>query len=297
MARDEKPLCPPPDPNPHPPKFAMPANASDCHAHVFGPASRYPYQEDRSYTPRDTPLPMLRALHETLGIQRLVVVQASAHGVDNRAVLDAVATDRKNLRGIAAVTEDVTDRELAALNEAGVRGIRLNMVDRGGMPFRSLAEVGKFSERIRDFGWHIELLIHVESRQEELRELARTVKVPMSVGHMGYTKVANGGIEHPGYQAFLDLLRDGYFWVKLTAPYRISAHDDFPYPDIAAMAQAVVAAAPDRVVWGSDWPHVIHYRGMPNDGDLLDALADWVPDPEQRRRILVENPERLYGFD
>ncbi len=296
MTSEDKPLCPPPDPDPHAPAFAMPPGATDCHAHVFGPASRYPYQENRSYTPRDMPLSRLRALHEVLGIGRLVVVQASAHGVDNRAVLDAVASDRRNLRGIAAVTEEVGDAELARLNEGGVRGIRVNLVDRGGMPFSSLAALGRMAERIRDFGWHIELLVHVESRPEELRELATTVCVPLSVAHIGYTKAAAGGADHPGFQAFLALLRDGHFWVKLTGPYRISAHDNFPYPDVAAMARAVVAAAPDRVVWGSDWPHVIHYRGMPNDGDLLDALADWAPDEALRRRILVDNPARLYGF-
>lgn len=297
MTADDKPLCPPPDPNPHPPKFEMPASAADCHAHVFGPASRYPYQEARSYTPRDNPLSKLRAMHATLGLERLVVVQASAHGTDNSAVLDAVATDPKTLRGIGAVTEDVSDRELARLNDGGIRGIRVNLVDRGGMPFSSLAALGAMAERIRDFGWHVELLVHVEQSIAELRELAETLCVPISIGHIGYTKTAVGGIDHPGYQEFLALLRDGHFWVKLTAPYRISGHDQFPYPDVAPMAEAVVAAAPDRVIWGSDWPHVIHYRGMPNDGDLLDALADWVPDAALRRRILVDNPKRLYGFD
>lgn len=296
MSDDDKPLCPPPDPHPHPPHFTMPKGAADCHAHVFGPASRYPYQENRSYTPRDMPLSALRALHRTLGIERLVVVQASAHGLNNNAVLDAVATDRKNLRGIAAVSEDTSDRELQRLNDGGIRGIRVNLVDRGGNPFSSLAAVGKMAERIRDFGFHIELLVHVESFPE-LRQLAETTCVPLSVGHIGYTKAAAGGIDHPGFQQFLTLLRDGHYWVKLTAPYRISAHDNFPYPDVAPMARAVVEAAPDRVIWGSDWPHVIHYRGMPNDGDLLDALADWAPDADLRQRILVDNPARLYRFD
>jgi predicted TIM-barrel fold metal-dependent hydrolase len=295
MTSQDKPLCPPPDPDPHPPRFAMPPGATDSHAHVFGPESRYPYQEERSYTPRDMPLANLRAVHETLGIERLVIVQASAHGVDNSAVLAAIATDRAHLRGIAAVTEEVSDRELTRLHEGGIRGIRVNLVDRGGMPFSSFAALGKMAERIRDFGWHIEFLVHVESCPE-LRELATTLSVPLSVGHVGYTKAAAGGVAHPGFQEFLALLRDGHYWVKLTAPYRISAHDNFPYPDIAAMAETVVAAAPDRVVWGSDWPHVIHYRGMPNDGDLLDALADWVPDAGLRQRILVDNPARLYGF-
>jgi 2-pyrone-4,6-dicarboxylate lactonase len=120
--------------------------------------------------------------------------------------------------------------------------------------------------------------------------------VPMSVGHTGYTKAVAGGLDHPGFREFLAMLRDGFFWVKLTGPYRISARVKFPYDDVTAMAKAVIAAAPDRVVWGSDWPHVMVAADMPNDGDLLDALAEWAPDPVQRNRILVDNPARLYGF-
>ena len=290
----DKPLCPPPDANPHSPNFAIPLRATDCHAHVFGPASRYPYQDNRSYTPPDTPLAQLRAMHQKLGIERLVLVQASVHGTDNSAVLDAVATDRKRFRGIATITEETSEAELTRLKDGGICGIRVNLVDRGGNPFSSLGALTGISERIRDFGFHIELLVHVESFPE-IRTLAKSVRVPLSVGHIGYTKATGGGIAHPGYREFLSLLRDGYFWVKLTGPYRISAQD-IPYSDILPMAQAVIAAAPDRVVWGSDWPHVMQYRTMPNDGDLLDALAEWAPDATQRQRILVDNPARLYGF-
>lgn len=295
MSQEQKP-CPPPDRNPHPPRFTVPDGATDCHAHVFGPATRYPYQPDRSYTPPDLPLPELRRMHATLGIRRLVLVQASVHGTDNSAVRDAVATDPANLRGIAAMTEETSDRELAALREAGIRGVRVNLVDRGGMPFRSLTALAQAAERIRDFGFHIELLVHVESFPD-LRLLAKTIRVPMSVGHIGYTKAAGGGLRHPGFQDFLSLLRDGFFWVKLTGPYRISACEHSPYTDVSDMAKAVIAAAPDRVVWGSDWPHVMVQTKMPNDGDLLDAVIDWAPDPVDRHRILVDNPARLYGFD
>jgi predicted TIM-barrel fold metal-dependent hydrolase len=230
-----------------------------------------------------------------LGLQRLVLVLASVHGADNSAVRDAVASDPVNLRGIAAMTEDTSDKELAGLRDAGIRGVRVNLVDRGGMPFRSLAALARAAERIRDLGFHIELLVHVESFAD-LRTLAKTICVPMSVGHIGYTKAAAGGLQHPGFQDFLALLRDGHFWVKLTGPYRISACDRFPYTDISDMAKAVIAAAPDRIVWGSDWPHVMVQTTMPNDGDLLDALAEWAPDPVDRHRILVDNPARLYGF-
>jgi len=288
------PLCPPWDANPHPPRFSMPDGAYDTHVHVFGPESDFPYQSNRAYTPRDASVEQLFQLHDVLGFKKVVLVQASAHGVDNRAILAGVAKSPERIRAIAAVGEDVTDAELRRLHEGGVRGIRLNLVDKGGMPFSSLGALRVIGERIKDMGWHIEFLVHVEA-DEEFRRLVPTLPVPVSVGHIGYTK-APAGIDHPGYRDFLAMLRDGHFWVKLTGPYRISAADNFPYPDVTEKAHAVIAAAPDRCVWGSDWPHVIHFRGMPNDGDLLDALADWCPDEEIRRRILVDNPARLYGF-
>ena len=290
----DAPFCPAPDASPHAPHFAVPPGAADCHAHVFE-AARYGYQTERSYTPPDSTIAQLRAMHKTLGIQRLVVVAASVHGTNNNPVLDAIATNPENLRGIATVGGDITDKELARLKDGGIRGIRVNLVDKGGNPFGSLDGLSGIAERIRDLGFHIELLVHVESFPD-LRGLAKKICVPLSVGHIGYTKVASGGLNHPGYQEFLALLRDGYFWVKLTGPSRLSAHESFPYPDVTTMAQAAIQAAPDRVVWGSDWPHVMQYRPMPNDGDLLDALAVWAPDAAQRRRILVDNPARLYGF-
>jgi predicted TIM-barrel fold metal-dependent hydrolase len=290
----DAPFCPAPDAHPHAPHFAVPPGATDCHAHVFE-AARYGYQAERSYTPPDSTIGQLRAMHKALGIQRLVVVAASVHGTNNAPVLDAIATDPKNLRGIATVGADISDKELTRLKDGGIRGIRVNLVDKGGNPFGSLDGLSGIAERIRDLGFHIELLVHVESFSD-LRGLAKKICVPLSVGHIGYTKVASGGLNHPGYQEFLALLRDGYFWVKLTGPSRLSAHESFPYPDVTAMAKAAIAAAPDRVVWGSDWPHVMQYKPMPNDGDLLDALAEWAPDAAQRQRILVDNPARLYGF-
>lgn len=285
-------LSPQPDPSPNEPGFAVPPLACDTHAHVFDP--KYPVQANRSYTPPLTPAADLRAMQRAIGIERGVVVQASVHGTDNSAVLDAVATDPERLRGIIAVTEDVTDRELAAYHAAGARGIRVNLVDKGGMPFSSLAALTRMGERISDFGWHIELLVHVED-SPELKGIVTSLPVPASVGHIGYTKVALG-LDHPGYREFLALLRDGYFWVKLTGPYRISSRDRFPYDDVTPFARAVVQAAPDRILWGSDWPHVMQWKYMPNAGDLLGALAEWVPDEAVRNRILVDNPARLYGF-
>jgi predicted TIM-barrel fold metal-dependent hydrolase len=291
MEQPHAPACAAPDPNPHRPAVAVPALACDCHAHVFEGA-RFGYQATRAYTPPDAPVGQLLSLHDTLGIARGVVVQASVHGIDNAAVLAAVAAHPDRLRAVAAVTEEVTDRELARLHAGGVRGIRVNLVDRGGMPFRSLDALADMAARIRDMGWHIELLVHVES-SPDLRRIFTGLNIPVSVGHVGYTRTSEG-LEHPGYRDFLAMLRDGFGWVKLTGPYRVSAQERVPYNDVAPFVKAVVAAAPDRIVWGSDWPHVMVTRPMPNDGDLLDVLGQWVPDATLRRRILVDNPQRLY---
>src|ERR671920_1082108 len=171
------PFSPPPDRNPHPPRFGMPALACDTHVHVFGPESKYPYQANRAYTPVDATVSQLDDLHAVLGITRAVIVQASAHGTDNRAILDAVATHPERMRAVAAVAEEVTDSELRRLHEGGVRGIRVNLVDKGGMPFSSLGALLRMGERIRDMGWHIEFLVHVEA-DAEFRALVPRLAVP-----------------------------------------------------------------------------------------------------------------------
>ncbi len=287
--------CPGPDPHPRAPGFTMPAGAIDTHAHVFD-AARYPYQAVRGYTPPDNDVGALFALHAALGLARGVVVQASVHGTDNRAVLEAAAAHPDRLRAVVSVTRDVTARDIAAMHAQGARAIRVNIVDRGGMPFASLDELIALGPSLREHGWHVEFLAHVEQQAGELRRVAEAMRVPLSFGHIGYTKVARGGLSHPGYQEFLAMLRDGLFWVKLTGLYRISAENAFPYADTAVMARAVLDAAPDRCIWGSDWPHVNHFAPMPNDGDMLGLLAQWAQDAALRHQVLVDNPARLYGF-
>jgi len=289
----EAPLCAAPDRAPRAPGFAVPSTACDCHLHVFGPAERYPYQPTRGYTPPDSPPDEMRRLHAALGLGRAVLVQASVHGTDNRAVLDAVAEAPDRLRAVVAVTEDVTEAELERLHAAGARGFRVNLVDRGGMPFRSLDALDAVAARAAPLGWHAELLVHVHSNPD-FAAVARRLPVPVVVGHMGYAPAA--ALDSPAYREFLALLRDGRVWAKLTGPNRLSAADRAPYADVAAMARAVVEAGPDRVVWGTDWPHVMLKGVMPNDGALLDLLAEWVPDEAARHRILVGNPAALYGF-
>ena len=262
--------CPGPDPSPRPPRFAIPPMACDTHVHVFGPASKYPYSPARGYTPPDAPLEALLGMHRVLGIERVVLTQPSVYGTDNRAVLDALAQHGERMRAVATVAADITDDDLERLDHAGVRGIRVNLVDPGGMPFDSMAALEDFARRIAPLGWHIELLIHV-SDYPDLRTTLGVLPVDLVVGHLGYMPT-DAGLDNPGFHDFLALIRDGRCWVKLTGPYRISTLDDPPYADVTPFARTLIETAPDRMLWGTDWPHPIVYKPMPNDGDLLDHL-------------------------
>jgi 2-pyrone-4,6-dicarboxylate lactonase len=286
--------CPPPDPNPRSPKVKAPPGSCDTHAHVFGPPSQYPLSPKRGYNPPEASPESYHHLLATLGVSRAVLVQPSVYGTDNTAMLDAVARDPVNKRAVVAVTATVSDDELAAFHAAGARGIRVNLVDPGGMPFASLADVGRFAERLAPLGWHVEYLVHVHDFPE-IDALA-AMPVETVVGHFGYMPAANG-IDHPGFQRFLKLFKGGRIWVKMTAPYRITAREHVPYDDIAPFARALREVRPDRLLWGSDWPHVINKKPMANDADMFDHIADWLPDDALRRQVLVDNPKRLYGLD
>jgi 2-pyrone-4,6-dicarboxylate lactonase len=286
--------CPPPDPNPRPPRFALPAGAIDSHAHLFGPAHAYSYSDKRGYTPPDATVAAYDALHRTLGVARGVLTQPSVYGTDNRLILDTLRTHGRPLRAVVAVEATVSERELEEMNGLGARGIRVNLVDKGGMPYDSLDALERLARRIAPLGWHVELLVHVYEDPALMRRLG-ALPVDISVGHLGYMPAACGP-DHPGFREFLALLRDGRCWVKLSGSYRITGMSTTPYTDVAPLARALVAARPDRIVWGTDWPHPIVKIPMPNDGALLDQLADWVPDADTRKRILVDNPAQLYGF-
>jgi len=290
----DAPPCAGPDPDPRTPKFKAPAGTCDTHAHIFGPQADFPYSSARGYTPPDASYESYRHLHSVLGVTRGVLTQPSVYGTNNRVMLDAVARDPENLRAVAAVTADATDEELARLDAAGSRGIRVNLVDKGGMPFDSFGEVEAFARRIEPMGWHIEYLVHVHEFPE-LEVLGR-LPVDSVVGHFGYMAVVHG-VYHPGFQAFLRLFEKGRIWVKMTAPYRLTQCNRTPYDDVEPLARALREARPDRLLWGTDWPHPINPKPMANDGDLFDHLADWLPDEALRRQVLVDNPARLYGFD
>lgn len=272
----------------------VPPGSCDTHAHVFGAPSRYPLSPKRGYNPAEASVESYNHLLATLGISRAVLVQPSVYGTDNTAMLDAVARDPVNRRAVVAVTAATGDEHLAAFHAAGARGIRVNLVDPGGMPFDSLADVGRFAERLAPLDWHVEFLVHVHNFSG-IDALA-SMPVETVVGHFGYMP-ATCGLDDRGFRHFLKLFEGGRIWVKMTAPNRITARESLPYDDITPFARALREARPDRLLWGTDWPHVINKKPMANDGDLFDYLTEWLPGEALRRQVLVENPKRLYGFD
>jgi predicted TIM-barrel fold metal-dependent hydrolase len=291
----QAPLCAGPDPHPRKPAFELPRGACDCHAHVFGPAARYPYFRRRIYTPPDAPPASYWGMLGALGVERAVLVQPSVYGTDNRAMLDALAGEKRRLRAVAVVEESVSDAELARMHELGVRGIRFNIVDvkpeeKGRLPVDA---VRRMAGRIKALGWHIQFLMHVDEFPD-LDRIFGELPVEVVIDHFGYMNTAQG-LEHPGFQALLRLLRGGRGWVKFTGAYRIS-REAMPHRDVTPYARALVAANPRRIVWGTDWPHPKHEKAMPNDGEMTDRLLEWIPDEAERRLALVENPARLYGF-
>ncbi|SAL04185.1 amidohydrolase 2 [Caballeronia arationis] len=284
--------CLPPDPNPVKPAHALPALACDAHCHVFGPAERFPYAEDRSYTPPDAPLESLVALHDHLGLARGVIVQASCHGTDNTAMLDAIARGNGRYRGVAIVDADVTDNTLKALNDAGVRGVRFNFVAHlGGAP--DLNVFDRVLRRIEALGWHV--VLHLDAQDiVKYADLIGRIRVPFVIDHMGRVR-AEAGLEQEPFRQLLELMRNPLAWVKVCGSERVSAGKR-PFDDAIPFARALVHAAPDRVMWGTDWPHPNISKDMPNDGELVDLLFRICDDPVLIHKIMVENPERLYDF-
>jgi predicted TIM-barrel fold metal-dependent hydrolase len=291
------PPCLAPDAQPHAPSTALPRGACDCHAHICGPGAIYPYSAERIYTPPDATIESYRHLLATLGVERAVLVQPSVYGTDNRAMLAALRAGGEGFRGVAVVEPGIAVRDVEALHTAGIRGVRLNLVDRrDGRNAVPVELVRALADRIAPFGWHIEFLVNLDEAPG-FADAVAALKVPIVLGHLGYPRAgARDWIKAPAFEGLLRLLAGGRCWVKLTGPYRISGAADLPYEDVDAVAATLVQAAPGRLFWGSDWPHVMMKKPMPNDGALCDLLARWIPDAKTRARILVENPMELYGF-
>ena len=286
-----------PDPDPVKPRYVMPAGACDAHCHIFGPAAKFPYAPERRYTPPDAPKEKLRALHDHLGISRAVLVQASCHGKDNRAMLDAIAWSRRfepggAWRGVAMVGKEITDGEIEALHAGGVRAVRFNFVQHlGGAP--DLDAVGSVIARIGNLGWHVVLHLDAEDILA-YRKFLDGLRLPFVIDHMGRVKAAEGVGQKP-FRMLLELVQNPLAWVKVSGAERVSSGAK-PFHDAVPFAQALIEAAPGRVLWGTDFPHP-NVKIMPNDGELVDLLPLFARDEALRRKILVENPDRLYWSD
>jgi predicted TIM-barrel fold metal-dependent hydrolase len=289
------PPCAPPDFHPRKPGITLPKLACDTHAHILGPIAQYAYSPARVYTPPDCLLSEYQKMLATLGVERAVLVQPSVYGTDNTVMLAAMKAAGSAFRGVAVVENNVSDGELKQLNAAGVRGVRVNIVDvkdrkPGTLP---MAELTALAKRVAPMGWHMEFLMHCDEFPDMDRTFA-DFPVDIVLGHLGYMK-ASLGVANAGFQALLRLMQAGNAWVKFTGPYRISG-EALPHGDTIALAHALIAANKERVLWGTDWPHVMVKSAMPNDGDLCDLLSGWIPDAATREQVLVRNPAALYGF-
>jgi predicted TIM-barrel fold metal-dependent hydrolase len=291
MTRNPEKTCLPPDPDPVAPSIVLPPGACDAHCHVFGPAARFPYAPDRSYTPPDAPVERLRALHAHLGISRAVIVHASCHGSIMDVTLDAIASSGGQYRGVAVVEDGITDAQLARLHAGGIRGIRFNFVKHlGGVP--DLGVFHRLLARVKPLGWHVVLHFDAGDLVEQQDLLAR-IDVPFVIDHMGRVR-AQDGLDQRPFALLLDLYRrNPLAWIKISGAERVSAGRR-PFRDAVPFAQALVAVDAGRLQWGTDWPHPNISKDMPNDGELVNLLAEICPDERVRARILVENPMRLY---
>jgi len=278
-------------PVPTKPEYRPPPGAVDAHCHVFGPAADFPYAPERKYTPCDAPKESLFALRDYLGFSRNVIVQATCHGRDNSALVDALQSAGERARGVAAVGPDVSQTELDALHAAGVRGVRFNFVKRlvDATPREVLLRI---ADRIAAMGWHI--VVYFEASDlADLVPFLRTLPTIVVVDHMGRPDVAKG-VDHPDFQRFVSLLADhANIWTKVSCPERLSLSGP-DYTDVIPFARTLVQRFPDRVLWGTDWPHPNMKSHMPDDGVLVDVIPRIAPDAAAQQALLVDNPVCLY---
>jgi 2-pyrone-4,6-dicarboxylate lactonase len=274
------------------PALQLPRGACDAHVHVFGPGERFPYERGRATTPSDAPKEVLFALHEALGIERCVIVHTAAHGFDNSATEDALAVKGGRYRGIALVPTSTPDADLKALDAAGFRGARFHYM-RHLKRAAAIDDVVAFGERLAPLGWHLQIHMEAELIAELSPALHRSL-VPVVIDHMGRVD-ASRGLDHPHFQALLRLLDDRNVWVKVSGADRITRAGP-PYADAVPFARKLLDVAGDRAVWGLDWPHPNHRGPIPDDGQLVDLIAEFAPDKAARQMLLVDNPQRLYRF-
>ena len=285
-------MCKPPDPDTRKPEYTPPLGACDTHCHIFGPGDKYPYAPGRSYTPPDAPLSSFQKLQSDLGLERAVLVNASCHGTDNTVILDAIAQSRGQYRGVANVNDTFTEKDFLLLNEGGIRGVRFNFVKHlGGAPdmsvFRSIVD------RIKPLGWHV--VLHFDATDLlEFKDLLDNLPIPFLIDHMGRVPTGDGVSQVP-FELLLDVAQRDNCWVKICGAERVSTAGP-PFTDAVPFARALLKVSQDRILWGTDWPHPNIKKHMPNDGDLVDLIPLFMPDEELQKKVLIDNPHRLYGF-
>ena len=282
-------------PNPKKPDFRLPQGAVDAHCHVFGPSPEFPFAPERKYTPCNAGKDQLFALRDHLGFARNVIVQATCHGRDNRAMMDACRASGGRARGVASVGPEITRAELDEMHAAGVRGVRFNFVRRlvDATPREVFLSI---AEKIAPLGWHI--VVYFEAADlEDLVAFLESLPTVIVVDHMGRPEVKNG-VDHPDFKRFLDLMdRNDNIWSKVTCPERLSLSGPPEYGDVIPFARSVTEAFPARVLWGTDWPHPNMKSHMPDDGNLVDFIPKIARTPDLQHKLLVDNPMRLYWAD
>jgi 2-pyrone-4,6-dicarboxylate lactonase len=285
------PLTPPPDRNPKTPKLKLPVGAVDTHIHLFGPASKYPFHPSSRYVSEDVLPEHNIALQDALGLGMSIIISGGGYGSSYQHLADVLREYPDRFRGVALLPPQTTRDEIAMLDRLGVRGARF-VSPQHGAHFPQLASSQELIERIRESGWHIQFYPH-RTDLPDFKERLLSLGSNIVLDHFAHIP-ADGGIDQPAFRCLLEMLESGRVWVKLSGPMRCTQEEP-PYPSITPMAKALVRHAPDRLVWGSDWPHVnMTGRTMPNDGDLIDLLAEWVPDAVTRKKIMVDNPAKLY---
>jgi 2-pyrone-4,6-dicarboxylate lactonase len=295
------PYCYPPDPNTRKPRYTPPANSCDTHFHVFGPPEKFPFLSTHEYTPPAAPLEHYIKMIQVIGIERAVVVQPSVHGLDNSATLDAIKSSNGKFRAVGRIDDQTPKSELRRLHESGIRSIRFNLLDRPRGNVR-LDVLDRCIENVAQLGWSVDLHIDMTNLIAQEKRI-RSMPTPVVIDHIARVRPSDG-LNQPGFQLLLELLKLKHVWVKVSGADKICttkvySYFGLPFIEVIPYARAVIAAAPDRIVWGSDWPHSNNFSPghTPNDGDLIDLLAAFAPDETTRKTILVDNPAALYGFE
>jgi 2-pyrone-4,6-dicarboxylate lactonase len=292
--------CLPPDPNTRKPHCTPPAGSCDTHFHIFGPPETFPFLATHEYTPPAAPLEHYLKMTQVIGIERGVVVQPSVHGLDNSATLDAIARAGGRFRGVARIDDKTPKSELQKLHDGGIRGVRFNLLDRPRGNVK-LDVLDRCVEHIAELSWSVDLHIDTKNLLEQEHRI-RSMPIPVVIDHIARIKPAEGP-KQPAFELLLDLLKANHVWVKVSGADKIcdtKVHSYFglPFIEVIPFARAVIAARPDRILWGTDWPHSNNFvpGHTPNDGDLVDLLAEFAPNEQTRKKILLENPAMLYGF-